>query len=147
MSPAVKRFAFLAMVPLLLAADHDTTKLPEGSVWAGTYKIRNKKEVVFSSTIELKIVKREKAEFVGHWTQVGQSLTYEVKGTHNANKVSFKFGRVIDGKAPGAGVVGSRTASGIIAVRENETRLTGTTVNPDKPNTSGTFELTLKAGE
>lgn len=147
MTRAIQRLAIFAMLPLLIAADHDTSKLPEGSVWVGTYKIRNKKELIFSSGIELKIVKREKADFVGQWTQLEQGVTFEVKGTLNGNKVSFSFGRVIKGKAGNAAVIGGRVASGVIAVHEKETKLSGTTANPDKPDSSGTWEATLKTGD
>ncbi len=140
------RFASLVILLAsagLIAADHDITKLPEGSVWIGTYKIKNKKAIVYSSGLQIKITKREKTSFVGEWAQSENDVTFEIKGTISSNRLSFKFTRELKGK-PSTGVVGGRTGSGTLATRDGKDVISGTTVTEGKPNLVGEWEAELK---
>lgn len=143
MRSIVKSSALLLMLPLLMAADHDVTKLPEGSVWSGTWTVRNQKKVVFTTGVDLKITSRERNEFIGQWTTVDTKAIAEVKGTVSGNKVSFKFVREIRGKFH-KGVDGSLVASGMLFVKEHESKLKGSTANADLPNQTGEWEAVLK---
>jgi hypothetical protein len=131
------------MTTCLIAGDHDISKLPEGSVWNGTYTIRNKKEIVYSSGIETKITKREKTSFVGEWAQSANDVAFEIKGSISGNRVSFKFTKELRGK-PTPGVVGGRSASGTLTTKDSKNIMKGTTVTEVKPDLHGEWDAELK---
>jgi hypothetical protein len=135
--------AVLLTATCLFAADHDITKLPEGSVWSGTYVIRGKKEIAYSSGITIKIMKREKTNFVGEWSQSSNDVAFEIKGSISGNKLSFKFTRELRGD-PTTGVVGGRSASGTLTTKDGKEIIKGTTVTEGKPNLAGEWNAELK---
>ena len=127
----------------VIAGDYDTAKLAEGSIWTGTYKITNKKGIVFSSGIQIKILKRDKTNFVGEWSQSANDVSFEIKGSVSSNRLSFKFTRELKGD-PSTGAVGGRSAAGTIVTRDGKEVITGTTVTEGKPNLAGEWEAELK---
>src|SRR4051812_21652763 len=143
MTLRVASLIVLLAVTCGFAQDHDITKLPEGSVWNGTYVIKGKKDITFSSGIEIKITHREKTNFVGEWTQSANDVTFEIKGSISGNHVSFKFTKELRGK-PTTGVVGGRSASGLLSKKDGKELIKGTTVTEGKPNLSGEWDAELK---
>ena len=121
----------------------DVTKLPEGSVYEGTFTMSDGKKVTSSSGLEIKITKREGTKFEGEWTNTDNHNRAKIEGAIAGVKVSFKFTKVLEGKFP-KDVIGNAKASGTLSVSGEDTTIkSGTYVVPGR-NGTGKWEVKSK---